>query len=44
MLMLARSLANKLDARPRLAPRDEELESATRRVLGVARELDLAFD
>lgn len=44
MLLLARSLANKLDARPRLAPRDEELENATRRVLDVARELDLAFD
>lgn len=44
MLLLARSLANKLDARPRIASRDSELDAATKGVLGVARELDLAFD
>jgi glutamate-ammonia-ligase adenylyltransferase len=42
--MLARSLASKLDARPRLCPRDATLERATQEVLRVARELDLAFD
>jgi glutamate-ammonia-ligase adenylyltransferase len=42
--LLTRSLANKLDARPRVSPRDEALEQATRHVLQVARELDLAFD
>ncbi|MGB0132432.1 bifunctional [glutamate--ammonia ligase]-adenylyl-L-tyrosine phosphorylase/[glutamate--ammonia-ligase] adenylyltransferase [Dokdonella sp.] len=44
MLLLARSLASKLDARPRMASRDQELDAATRGVLAVARELDLAFD
>ncbi|MGB0135497.1 MAG: glutamine-synthetase adenylyltransferase, partial [Dokdonella sp.] len=44
MLLLSRSLANKLDARPRIASRDDELDAATRAVLQVARELDLAFD
>jgi glutamate-ammonia-ligase adenylyltransferase len=42
--LLTRSLANKLDARPRVSPRDEVLVQATRHVLQVARELDLAFD
>ena len=42
--LLARSLANKLDARPRLSARDEEIGQATHGVLRVARELDLAFD
>ncbi|HET9032310.1 MAG TPA: bifunctional [glutamate--ammonia ligase]-adenylyl-L-tyrosine phosphorylase/[glutamate--ammonia-ligase] adenylyltransferase [Dokdonella sp.] len=44
MLLLARSLATKLDARPRITPRDDVLDQATRGVLRVARELDLAFD
>ena len=42
--LLTRSLANKLDARPRLCPRDDALDRATHDVLRVARELDLAFD
>ena len=44
MLLLGRSLANKLDARPRVAPRDTALDNATRDVLVVARALDLPFD
>ena len=43
-LLLGRSLATKLDARPRMAARDTELDTVTRSVLQVARELDLAFD
>jgi glutamate-ammonia-ligase adenylyltransferase len=43
-MLLARSLASKLDARPRLAVRDAELDTVTREVLRVARERDLAFD
>ncbi len=42
--LLARSLATKLDARPRITTRSDELDQATRAVLRVARELDLAFD
>lgn len=42
-LMLARSLASKLDAQPRLVRRDEALESACGQVLHVASELDMAF-
>ena len=44
MLLLGRSLAAKLDARPRVAQRDDALDQATRDVLRIARELDLAFD
>jgi [glutamine synthetase] adenylyltransferase / [glutamine synthetase]-adenylyl-L-tyrosine phosphorylase len=44
MRLLGRSLATKLDARPRITARTEELDQATRDVLRVARELDLAFD
>jgi [glutamine synthetase] adenylyltransferase / [glutamine synthetase]-adenylyl-L-tyrosine phosphorylase len=44
MRLLARSLATKLDSRPRITARTEELDQATRDVLRVARELDLAFD
>ena len=44
MLLLDRSLAAKLDARPRVSRRDEPLDQATRDVLHIARELDLAFD
>ncbi len=43
-LLLARSLATKLDARPRITPHTEALNQATQAVLRVARELDLAFD
>jgi glutamate-ammonia-ligase adenylyltransferase len=44
MLLLARSLAAKLDARPRMALRDAPLEQCACDVLRIARELDLAFD
>ena len=43
-LMLSRSLASKLDAKPRLVHRDAALDAACTQVLAVARELDLAFD
>ena len=43
-LLLGRSLATKLDARPRVAARTDDLEQATSAVLRIARELDLAFD
>ncbi len=42
--LLGRSLATKLDARPRVTTRTADLELATRDVLRIARELDLAFD
>ncbi len=44
MLLLGRSLATKLDARPRMVARDNELDAVTRAVLQISRELDLAFD
>jgi len=44
MLLLGRSLAAKLDARPRVVLRDDALDQANRDVLHIARELDLAFD
>ncbi|MEP6881821.1 MAG: bifunctional [glutamate--ammonia ligase]-adenylyl-L-tyrosine phosphorylase/[glutamate--ammonia-ligase] adenylyltransferase [Dokdonella sp.] len=43
-LLLGRSLATKLDARPRVTARTDDLELATGVVLRIARELDLAFD
>lgn len=43
-VLLARSLATKLDARPRVTMRDAELDLATTDVLRVARELGLTFD
>jgi glutamate-ammonia-ligase adenylyltransferase len=43
-LLLTRSLANKLDGRPRLVARDAALDQVCREVLLVARELDLTFD
>ena len=42
--LLGRSLATKLDARPRVTMRTDDLDLATRDVLRIARELDLAFD
>ncbi|HNR92265.1 MAG TPA: bifunctional [glutamate--ammonia ligase]-adenylyl-L-tyrosine phosphorylase/[glutamate--ammonia-ligase] adenylyltransferase [Dokdonella sp.] len=41
--LLARALAATLDARPRTAPRDAELDAATQAVLGVADALGLDF-
>jgi len=43
-LLLGRSLATKLDARPRVVARDAELDAASTSVIRVARELGLAFD
>ncbi len=43
-VLLARSLASKLDARPRLAAHDEELSAATRDVLRIAREKGMDFE
>jgi glutamate-ammonia-ligase adenylyltransferase len=42
--LLTCSLATKLDARPRLAPRDDVLQSATQHVLRVSREKNMDFE